>query len=75
MGNFTDEGLLHFQIHFHTSGKCSGWYKPAAVCSAPQAHSVEEQVVQPTGPADPKTTTLAPRVINVDKPDGLSQSF
>jgi transposase, IS6 family len=34
--------------------------------SAPQARPVEEQVAPPTGPADP-TTTLAPRVINVDK--------
>jgi transposase, IS6 family len=32
----------------------------------PQAPRVEEQVAQPMTPADP-TTTLAPRVINVDK--------
>src|SRR5216117_641548 len=38
----------------------------ATACSAPQARPLEEQVVPPTGPADP-TTTSAPRVINVDK--------
>ncbi len=37
----------------------------STACSAPQACPVEEQVAQPTGPADP--TTSAPRVINVDK--------
>ncbi len=31
----------------------------------PQAPQIEEQVAQPTTPADP--TTLTPRVINVDK--------
>ncbi len=36
-------------------------------CSAPQARPVEEQVAQPTGPADPTPTKSAPRVINVDK--------
>src|SRR5579864_1800012 len=36
-------------------------------CSAPQARPVEEQVAQPTGPADPNPTKSAPRVINVDK--------
>jgi len=34
--------------------------------SVPHVHPVEEQVAQPTA-ADPNTTTLAPRVINVDK--------
>ena len=38
----------------------------ATAGSAPQARPVEEQVVPPTGPADP-TITSAPRVINVDK--------
>ncbi len=35
--------------------------------SAPGACLVEEQVEEPTAFADPKTTTLAPRVITVDK--------
>ncbi len=35
--------------------------------SVPQARPVEEQVAQPTAPADPNTTNSAPRVINVDK--------
>jgi IS6 family transposase len=35
--------------------------------SSPQAHSVEEQVVQLTALTDTTTLTSAPRVINVDK--------
>jgi len=35
--------------------------------SAPQARPVQEQVAQPTAAAAPTTTTLVPRVINVDK--------
>ena len=34
--------------------------------SAPHVHPIEEQVEEPTA-ADPNTTSLAPRVINVDK--------
>jgi transposase, IS6 family len=37
----------------------------ATACSAPQACPVEEQGVQPAGPANP--TTSAPRVIHVEK--------
>jgi IS6 family transposase len=35
--------------------------------SASQAPSIEEQVVQPTAPADPHPSKSAPRVINTDK--------
>ena len=35
--------------------------------SAPQARPVEAQVTEPTAPADLKTSTSTPRVINVDK--------
>jgi transposase, IS6 family len=40
---------------------------PSTAGSAPGACPVEEQVEEPTALADPKTTTLAPRVITVDK--------
>ena len=39
----------------------------STACSAPQACPVEEQVAQPTAPADLKASRSAPRVINVDK--------
>jgi transposase, IS6 family len=35
--------------------------------SVPQARPIQEQVAQPTAPADPHPTTSAPRVITVDK--------
>jgi transposase, IS6 family len=35
--------------------------------SAPQVRPIEEQVTEPTAPADPNPTQSAPRVINVDK--------
>ena len=39
----------------------------ATAGSAPQARPIQEQVAQPTAPADPHPPTSAPRVINVDK--------
>ena len=39
----------------------------AAAGSAPQACPIEEQVAQPTAPADPTIFPQLPRVINVDK--------
>ncbi len=39
----------------------------ATACSALQARPVQEQVEEPTALADPTTTKLTPRVINVDK--------
>jgi hypothetical protein len=33
MGNLTDAGLLHFQVHFHTEGECSRRYRPATAAS------------------------------------------
>ena len=39
----------------------------ATACSALQARPVQEQVEEPTAAADPTTTKLTPRVINVDK--------
>ncbi len=36
-------------------------------CSAPQARPVQEQVEEPTAPADPTTTTSVLGVITVDK--------
>ena len=39
----------------------------ATAGSAPGARPIQEQVAQPTVPADPHPTTSTPRVINVDK--------
>jgi IS6 family transposase len=39
----------------------------SSACSASQEPSTEKQLAQPTAEAVPSTTTLAPRVINVDK--------
>jgi len=39
----------------------------ATAGSASQARPIQEQVEEPTAPADPHPTTSAPRVINVDK--------
>ncbi len=39
----------------------------ATAGSAPQARPVEEKVTQPAAPTDLKTSTSAPRVINVEK--------
>lgn len=39
----------------------------ATAGSAPGAHPVQEQVTEPTAPAELKTSTSTPRVINVDK--------
>ncbi len=39
----------------------------ATAGSAPQARPVQEQMAEPTAPADPKAKQSAPRVINVDK--------
>ncbi len=39
----------------------------STACSAPGAHPVQEQVTEPTAPAELKTSTSTPRVINVDK--------
>ena len=38
----------------------------STACSAPRARPVQEPVEEPTAPADPITTTLAPRVITVE---------
>jgi hypothetical protein len=33
MGNLTDAGLLHVQVHFHIEGECSRRYRLAAAVS------------------------------------------
>jgi IS6 family transposase len=43
--------------------------------STPQARPLQEQVAQPTAPADPITTKPAPYVINVDKNAGYPKAI